>query len=96
MSAFTQLMCESEVQTLVSLVCCSLQVCLLILIRHTAPNRLSLLIDRHIEDLRTNKKRKVVGAYSDKHLVTSPVKRLIVLAVDVLANDTARLDCHVV
>lgn len=89
-------MCESEVQTLIALIRRGLQVRLLVLLRHTAPNALSLLIDHHVENFGSNKQRKVIGADSNQNLVASPVKRLIVLAVDVLADDTARLNGHVV
>jgi hypothetical protein len=87
---------KSKVQTLIPLILRSLQIRLLLLLAHTRPTPLSLPIDIHVIPLRSNEQCKVVDSKSNQDLVTTTIQRLIVVAVDVLANDVARLDSHVV
>lgn len=79
---------KPEVQTLVALICRSLQISFLVLSRHTVPNRVPPLIDCHIEYLRADEQRKIVRADSNQHLVAPAIQRLVIFAVDVLRDDT--------
>ena len=87
---------KSEVQALIALIFGRLQIRLFILPRHGVPNCLSLLVDRHIEDLRTDEQHKIVRTNGNKHLVSAAVQWLIIFAVDILRDDAAGLYCHIV
>jgi hypothetical protein len=87
---------KSEVQPLVSLVFGCLKICLLLFLVHALPNPLALLVNIHVIQFRANEDHKVPCTDRNQHLVTSPVVRLVVVAVDVLADDTTSLHAHIV
>jgi hypothetical protein len=87
---------KPEIQALVSLIICRLQIRLLLFRTHASPNSLSFLIRVHVIHLRSNEHHKVPRTYRDQHLITSPIQWLIVVSVDVLADNTTSLYCHIV
>lgn len=87
---------KPKVQPPIPLILRSLQIHLLLLPRHTLPNRISLPINIHIIHLRPNKQHKIIRTKRNKDLIPPPIKRLIIVAVDILTDNTTRLDTHIV
>lgn len=56
---------------------------LLLFLRHGIPLLLSLLVDRHIKELRAYQKAQVITSDGDQDLVTTIVVRCVVSAIDV-------------
>jgi hypothetical protein len=63
---------------------------------HTCPNRLTLLVYGNIVNLCPNEDREVPNTYRDKHFVASAIQWLVIVSVDVGADDVASLNTHVV
>jgi hypothetical protein len=87
---------KSEIQPLIPLIFRGLKIRLLLFRTHTPPNPLAFLISIHVVHFRSHEYQKVPRTYSNQDLVASPVQRLIVIPVDILANDAASLHRHVV
>jgi hypothetical protein len=91
-SSTTVSMSESEIQSLVALIGSSVKIMLPLLLTHTVPNRLTLLVDANVEDLRRNYKHEIVAGDADQRFIASVVVRSVIRAVDINANDVACLD----
>lgn len=87
---------KPKVQPLIPFILRRLKIRLLLVLIHTLPHTLSLLIGRHIIHLRTNKHYKIPSAYRNQHFIAPAVQRLIIIPINVLADDTTRLHAHIV
>jgi hypothetical protein len=87
---------KPEIQTLISLVFCGFQIRLLLLRTHAPPNSLAFFIRVHIIHLRSDENQEVPRTDRNQNLVTSTIQRLVIISVDILADNAASLHCHVV
>lgn len=87
---------KAEIQPLIPLITRRLKIRLLLLLTHTIPPPVPPLINRHIIHLRANKHHEIIRTNRDQNLVSAAIQRLVVFAVDVLADDAAGLHAHVV
>lgn len=87
---------KPEIQSLVTFVLRRRQVVVLLLPAHAIPNPLPLLIHINIKRLRPKKQQKVHRTNRHQHLITPPIQRFIVLAIDIRRNDITRLDAHII
>jgi hypothetical protein len=95
-SAVEHSMRKPEIQTLISLVFCGLQIRLLLLRTHIPPNSLAFFVRVHVIHLRPDEYQEVPRTDRNQNLVASAIQRLIVISVDVLADNAASLHCHIV
>lgn len=90
-------MCELEIQSPVSNICCRLQIMFPLLWRHTAPNILALFISPDIINLRERvQNTEVHQADRNEHAIAALVARCVVCTVDVRGYNSGSLDEHVV
>jgi hypothetical protein len=90
------LMCESEIQSLITDVCCCHQIMRLFLDSHRTPQLLPLSIPQNIINLRQNIQHNIQHSNSNQDFIPAFIIRRVVRSVDVGADDTADLAAHVV
>jgi hypothetical protein len=91
-----RLMRKSEIQPLISLVFRGPKIRLLLFRTHAPPNPLAFFIRVQVVHFRSHEYQKVPRTYRNQDLVASSIQRLIIIPVDILANDTASLHRHIV
>lgn len=87
---------EPEIQPLIPLVLRRLQIRLLLILAHASPNIIPSLVHPDVVQLRANKDGKIPRADCDEDFITPTVQRLVIVAVDVLADNRTGLYAHVV
>jgi hypothetical protein len=87
---------EPEIQPLVPLILSRCQINSPLLHTHRAPNLLPRLVPPDVIALGEEKKRQSQNTKPNQHAITPMVQRLVVLAVDIRAYDSAELNGHVV
>ena len=87
---------KSKVQSLHSLILGCGNVILLLLLGQGIPFRISCLVTPDVVSLNQIKQDDVEAADSQQNLVTAAVEWLVIIAINILCDDIARLDTHVV
>jgi len=87
---------EAEVQPLVALVLGIGDIVALLLLAHSRPLRLLLLVPPHVVDLRAHEQHNRQDVDADEGFVAAVIERFVVCAVDVRGDDRSGLHAHVV
>jgi hypothetical protein len=87
---------ESEIQPLVTLISCVLQILMLLVLAHRTPHRLSSLVAPSVVQPGEDEQQQSNNVDANEDTVSAMIKRFVVVAVDVGCDHTAHLHHHVV
>ena len=87
---------KPKIQPLIPLILRRGQIVLLLLITHVLPDLIPIRIPLHIVVFNANNYHDIIRQDAQQDLVAPAIQRLVVVAVDVGADDAAGLHAHVV